>query len=407
MYLRLALLNTFRNKRRALLNILMIAGGVTGIILFEGFSHHVLGLMRDVSTKSNYGHMQVAKKSFWNKSSDDSAENLISDGDRIVAELRKLPGVLSVSGRISFFGLLGNGERTVGASAFSIDPVAEPEVLKSYKIVDGRTLTAEDAATTNILMGAGLARALKVKPGADLTIIAVTYDKVINAIDVQVQGMFETALVELDDTAFVLPVSAAQRLLDTKNVEKIVVRLHDTDRTDSVMTAVQDRISSDVGELLAKPWYVLDRLYWQVRDFYSIQNTIVATIIISLILLGILNTLSMSVFERTGEIGTMRSLGAKRRQVIAQFVLEGAVLTGFGIVAGTVCGIALATIINGLKLEVVLPNTSAPIFVHIDMVPKAFAVAWSLTFVAAIVASIIPAYRITKLRIVDALRYNI
>src|SRR5690606_16866896 len=122
----------------------------------------------------------------------------------------------------------------------------------------------------------------------------------------------------------------------------------------------------DLGKtMVVKPWYEIAKLYRQVEEFNRVQNLVLEVIILSLILLGILNTIGMSVFERTGEIGTIAALGENATAIVAQFVLEGAILGFLGSIAGVGCGALLTAFINWLEIQLVMPGASQPLTVNL------------------------------------------
>jgi putative ABC transport system permease protein len=237
-----------------------------------------------------------------------------------------------------------------------------------------------------------------------VTVLAQTYDGVVNAFDVEVVGVFQTGISEFDDNTLLIPIHLAQRLLDTNKVEQIVVGLDSTDNTFAVQTELQRRLG---GTIEVKPWWEIARLYNQIVAFNGVQMHIVEGIILSLILLGILNTIGMSIFERTGEIGTIAALGETQRTIRTQFVLEGVILG----VLGAFCGVALGAleiqVINAMNIQVVMPGASTSFPVRLLLYVAAFRDAAILAVLAAGLAALIPAMRASRMNIAEALRRNL
>lgn len=402
MRLKIAFRNVLRNKRRTLLNVFMIAGGVSALIVFNSFVLSVINGLRDVTIKTQTGHLQVATPGYWSKTARTPKEALLNDYTKIQKRISKHPRVKSASGRLTFFGLISKGDQSTSAQGMSFDPQMDGNLGRSYQFVSGHGFKSANAF--ELAIGSGLAANLGTRVGDRVTILANTYDGVVNALDMEVVGIFTTSVSSIDDRTFILPLKMAQKLLDTQRVEKIVVNLKDTEETDEVM----EYLEKDLGRsMVVKPWYEIARLYKQVAEFNRVQNVVLEVIILSLILLGILNTIGMSVFERTGEIGTVAALGERGSTIVAQFVLEGAILGFLGSVAGIGCGAILTQIINALEIHLVMPGASQPLVVNLGFYFRAFFDAALLSILAGTLAAIFPAIRASRMNIANALRHNI
>jgi putative ABC transport system permease protein len=401
MRLRMAWRNTFRNKRRTTLNVLMIAGGVSAVIVFEGFTHNLIIGLREVTIKTQSGHLQIAKNSFWNRSNKNPKTTLMPNYEKLMHEIRRNPHVTYVSGRLSFFGLISHGDQSISAKAVSFDPGAEKSRGQSFGFISGRGL--KKGAPFEVALGSGLAKRLRLKAKDRVTILAYTYEGAMNALDMEICGIFQTDISEFDDNVFLIPLVSAQTLLDTKSVEQIVVGLDNTENTNPVLAELGARLP----HVRVKPWYVLATLFKQVSSFTMVQNYVMECIILFLVLLSIMNTIGMSISERTGEIGTVRALGEPERQVLLQFLIEGIILGGLGWGIGAGISAALALGVNASNIPIVMPGASSVIPLQIDLILRAFIDAFLLSLVAAAIAAFVPSWRASKIRIVDALRWNI
>lgn len=405
MRLRIAIRNTFRNKRRTALNVFMIASGVTSLVLFRGFSYQMLRDVREGMIHSDIGHLQVAQNSLWQQTAENPKDNLIPSYSALLERTRANPSVEAAAGRITFFGLVGSRDKSVAAQVLSIDPAFEKERMKQVNLIQGKALDSNSGQ--RMLLGAGLARSIRAKLGDSLNLLGYTYDGVVNAFDMEVSGIFQSGMSEIDNTTALVTLNMAQKLLDTDSVEKIVVYLKDTDHTDRAQHELSSNVFSATPTLKAKNWVELATIYHDLSEFYKVYDGVIEVIILCLVLIGILNTVGMSIFERTGEIGTMRALGETERNVVSQFILEGAVLGFFGGLTGVVSGIIIASILNAIEIPLTLPLASLPIPLKIALPFSIFIQAIILILVTSVVAAAIPALRATRLNIVDALRRNI
>lgn len=401
----IALRNSFRNKRRSLLNICMIAGAVSTIIVFEGFTHYMVMGLRETTIETQTGHLQLANPSYWNRTSEQRKDNLIADYEKILNELDKDKRVKYAVGRTEFFSLVSLGNRSVSARTISLDPAKEKSRNKYFKFIKGKPLHPKNLY--QIALGRGLAQQLRAKPKDRMSVLTQTYDGVVNAIDVEISGIFATDIKEFDDSTILMPLKTAQKLLDTVGVEQIVVGLKDTDDTAIVKNMLETKLTRMGSNVKVKDWESVATLYRQVSTFNKVQNTVVQVILMSLVLLSILNTVGMSIAERTGEIGTVRALGERRKTIVYQFLLEGLMLGFFGVIAGTIWGFIAAKGFNALQVPMTLPGASTPIFVQIDIVGNAIAMGAALGIITTLVAAILPANRASKMNVIEALRHNI
>ncbi len=399
----IAFRNLWRNPRRTVLNLVMISSGMAAIIVFKGFTANLLIKIQTVQIDNQFGHLQLASEKMWQQSADDSPKARLTEFDPgFLAQINKIPGVVSTSGRISFAGLISNADRSTSAMGVSFDPDREPQMRDHLKILQGRNFSK--GASFEVLLGSGLMGQLGAKVGDQLTILSYTFDGAVNAMDVEFVGQFSTGGSEIDESAFFIPLATAQKLLDTKAVQQLVVRLDKTEETSRVMKTVEQILPAGIG---VRSWEQLAHFYVQIVNFTNVQNFIIEWIILLLGLLAIANTVGQSVTERIGEIGTVRAIGDSRFEIIYQFLLEGVLLGISGGILGCIFGIAAAALVTSLKIPIYPPGASFPIPIEVDLVPSVFRDSFLLTCMTALIATIIPAMRASRLNIVEALRRNI
>jgi len=181
--------------------------------------------------------------------------------------------------------------------------------------------------------------------------------------------------------------------------------LNDTHQTDAALAALRNTLSQDRFEIV--PWYQLADFYNKTTVLFTKQVQAIKLIIALIILLGISNTMTMNVVERTGEIGTAMALGVKKFDILRQFLCEGALIGGIGGALGILIGWLLATIISSIGIPMPPPPGMArgyigEILLTSNMVLEALALAIFTT----LIASVYPAWKASRMQIVDALRHN-
>ena len=405
MRLKIAFRNLMRNQRRTFLNVLMIAGGFAAIVIFQGFAENLLNNLRGVAINNQFGHFQVAKNNYWDINPDDSIiDRMVTNPPEINKAISKDPNINYAAGRIEFFGLVSSGDRTVSARFIGFDPAVEKKMANSLTIVDGENFNLSEDYNKTFLVGKGLADYIGVRTGDDLTILTYTHDGVINAADLKLKGKFLTTVAEVDNTTAYLPLDVAQKLLDTNSVDKMIVILNDGSKLDQSVALAKTNVDSSIA---VKPWQELATMAMQVEDFFKVQNNVIGLIIIALVLLSISNTIGMSIFERIGEIGTLRAIGNTSKDIVRDFVTEGFILGLAGSFLGILLSYALSNFINLFEIPMVIPNASVPINIRIIWITKSYFLSSVISIITASLATYISASRISKINIVDALRYNI
>jgi len=269
-------------------------------------------------------------------------------------------------------------------------------------MTSGEALSASEPK--GIVIGKGLADNLGVKTGDQVVLIANRKSGGINAVEVRVRGLFATATKAYDDSALRLPIDVARQLLDVSGAHVWVVILDETARTDGVVDRVRTIVADDRLEIT--PWHQLADSYNKTVALLSKQVGVLKVIIAAIIILSISNTLTMTVLERTSEIGTMMALGARRSTILRRFLSEGAVLGVLGGLIGVIAGVALAIAISAVGIPMPAPPGVArgymgEVRTTFPLVFDAFA----LAVVTTLIASYYPAWKASRMVIVDALRH--
>ena len=406
LYLKLAIRNVFRNRRRTLITLAAMGFGAAAIIVFGGFVHSIYFGVRESTIRSQVGHIQIYRKGYSDKGNMAPYDYLIGDYAGLRAELLKLEHVKAVTARLGLSGLVSTGDTTTAFVGTGVQPESETDLSALAVIVDGKELASRDPR--GITLGVGLARAFGVKPGDDLTLLSTTRAGSINALAVKVRGVWESGEKAYDDRFLRLGLPEVQRLLDVENgeVQSVVLLLDKTESTAAVRAAI-DRLIRDTGlDLEVRTWEDLALRYHQVRELFGRIFGVLTLIVSIMVVFGITNTMTMAIFERTREIGTVMALGTRRRGVISMFVLEGVALGALGGVLGVLLGIGLAKAISAFGIQLPPPPGSTRGFVvNIFIVPEVLIQAFRLSLVTAALASLYPAWRAARLNVVEALRH--
>jgi len=267
----------------------------------------------------------------------------------------------------------------------------------------GRMLAAGEMET--VIVGEGLASNLAVNVGDRIVLMANTKTGGLNAVEVTVGGLFATISKAYDDVAVRMPLATAQQLLRVNGAHTWVILLDDTDTTPRVFADLQAALPPRTYDVV--PWWRLSDFYNKSAELFAKQVTVMKFIIGFLIVLSISNTLMMSVVERTGEIGTAMALGTKRADVLRRFLAEGMVLGVSGAAIGLAVGAGLAAVISRIGIPVPPPPGMTHGYIGEILVTAELAVGAAVLGIGTtLLASLYPAWKASRMVIVDALRHN-
>jgi putative ABC transport system permease protein len=400
--LRLALRNILRLRRRSLIAVAAIGFGIISMMLAAGFIEWIFWANREGVSVTQLGHIQVTQPGYHQTGKSDPFAFLLPEDSPALQSIRKNRDVKSITPRLSFNGLISHGEHTISFIGEGIDPNHDPST-KYLNVVAGDLLANEEPK--GILLGAGLAANLGVKTGDLVVLLASTASGGINAIEGRVRGLVSTSMKAFDDSLLRVDIGLARELLRTSGAHVWVVGLSNTDFTERVTQSLLQAKSLEAFEVT--PWTILADFYNKTVELLTRQIQVVKVIIGMIIVLSIGNTMTMSVLERTTEIGTAMALGLRARRILRMFMLEGALLGAIGGGVGIIIGYTTALIISYVGIPMPpAPGMSMGFVAAIRITPGIVVDAFLLAMITTLLASIYPAWRASRLVIVDALRHN-
>lgn len=398
----LILRNLLRHRRRSAVAILSVAFGIAALVVASGFIEWMFVDFREATIESQYAHIQVTRPNYHENGRADPFKYLLPE-DTAAAQLGKVAHARSWGPRLGFTGLVSRGDSTVSFVGEGYNPATDLTGDRSLRIVDGKKLGAADQ--DKIMLGKGLATQLGAKAGDPVVVLVDNPNSGLNAIDATVAGIFESVSRAYDDSAVLVHIAAARNLLKVPGAHSWLVYLDET--KNSAAAAAELRVGLDAKQYEVRTWDQLAEFYARAVDLFRQQLDVVRFIVIAIILLGISNTMMMSVMERTGEIGTSMALGIKRRALLGQFVLEGGLI---GLIGG-LGGLMLAFLI-GLGIDIMYiempppPGLTRGYIAHVLMTPGIVIEAMLIAVLTTTLASFYPAWKASRMVIVDAIRQN-
>jgi putative ABC transport system permease protein len=398
---RIAFRNVFRNRRRTALTLVVIVFGVVALIFFGGYKEVTFRNLRESTIRNRLGHMQVYQQGALKAKSEKPLDHGLENVAVIRAAIEQDPRVKTTAAQINLTGLITNGDKSETFLGTAVEPERDRS-MGSQKMVSGTFLSSGE--TDAVIIGKGLAETLNVKPGDFLTLMTTTVTGSLNAMDVRVAGVFSTGVREYDDRAVKIPLVGAQQLLQTQKVEKLLVMLKDTADTAAAKSTIEQLFAAKRWPLEVRDWSQLATFYHQVVLLYNGIFGFLGIVVFAIVVLSVANTIMMAIFERTREIGTLMSMGTTRSRIWSMFLLEGLFVGILGGVIGLVAGYALAQLVNTMHIQLPPPpgytrGYALELLLHAPVLIQSVLVA----VITATVSAIFPAFKASRMKIVDAL----
>ncbi|MCU0255669.1 MAG: FtsX-like permease family protein [Vicinamibacterales bacterium] len=421
-----------RNRRRNLATATAILLGYAGLVLIGGY---VVRIERFLRTNAVYlgpsGHVVVYREGGLERAASRPSRYSLSPGHQAaIAE------VLRADARVEFFGrylrgqgLAGNGCRTLPFEATGVEPEVEARVLAHPVVrreaadfarpLRGRLVSQSADVEGAVGLSAGLAEMLgkprvhdevgrldafvvpvcdsdeakaQIAADANVQLAALTFDGSLGAVDGEVVNVFHTPSSNTEDQTVVTSLALLQQLYDTEDVTFVAAFLHEAGEADAVAGDLRGALAARgvPAEVFTYRDYDVNPYYAGTMQFLGSLVTIIGVLVITVVVLGVVNAATLTVYERTREMGTFRALGYTRRQVSALLVREMLLLSLVAMAAGLVLAFGVAAAVNASDIRfsppgvpgsvqlTVTPNLAIAAVVALAMLPLSLLATWAV-----------------------------
>jgi ABC-type lipoprotein release transport system permease subunit len=401
---RIAIRDLGRNKRRSALTLIAVMMGLALVIALHGFEMGAIQGAIDDNIRIQTGHVQVRAESYEKDKVSLKWDDLLEEPQALAAQAQSLAEVRAAAPVLWASGILGTVQESVGVQVFGIDPLSEIEVPFREGLVAGEFLAPDDRS--GVLISQRLANNLGLAVGDDVSLLVNTSGEQPDEATFTIRGLYDSGFPAFDEATIFMPLAKAQAFTRAgERASAVVVLLHDRETADAVASALR------APGLALLTWRDLNQL--MVEGVQSAMGFLymIYLIVLAIVAVVVANTLLMSVFERTREMGILAALGMKGRQIMAMFVLESATLGAIGVILGVLLGSLgvyyLAT--EGIYLGDMAANAVSADIAYGETMYAAFQ--WADTAVLSVVcwvimllASLYPAWFATRREPIDALR---
>jgi putative ABC transport system permease protein len=410
-YIKLAFRNIVRNRKRSLATILIISLGFIALGVIGGILNNIFSRIREQAiVNEKHGHITFVKKGFFDNGKIEKEKYLFNKAelDGITRIIKANPEVSLATPRLGLYGIVSNGNASSIFLTEATVPVDDKKLLNTK--VDGRSASPnlvylDENATgrTKVAVGEELAFNLKLKKGSLITLLTNTKDGIANAVDVEVERIYNTGNPATNDKFVLTDLAAMQELYDTEGADKIVVVLNNQNAIDKVQTQLQADLTKAGFSVESKKWNEISLSYDKVHNMFNVIFRVLMVIITAIVLLTLLNTLQMTVAERTREIGALRAIGMLRKSVVKMFTIEGVTLTIIGIAVALPILLILRQVLQWLNISFIPPVASISIPINLIFNPFYIIPVVVLFMVVTVISSTIVSRRIAKQPVVTSL----
>jgi len=327
----MALRDLGRNRRRSFFSALALGMGLALLMLIAAFITGEYRGAMDTSIKLHSGHLQVRVKTYDESKSSLAWEDLIEDPAATAAQIASLQQVKVATPRLFATGIVSKEEQSVGVRIIGIDPPSEANAPFRDGLVNGTFLSADDRE--GVLIGQALADKTGLQANDQIDLLVNTSNGDVDDQLFTIRGIYTTHTPGYDESTILMPLAKAQAITRTENhASTVFVLLKNIDDTDPVVAALQG------SQYQVKTYLQLNEILTQTEQFSKSYMVMIYLIVLAVTATVIVNTLIMSVFERTREIGILSAIGMKASRIMAMFFAESAVLAAGGILMGLVLG---------------------------------------------------------------------
>jgi ABC-type antimicrobial peptide transport system permease subunit len=361
-----ALRNLMRQPIRTLLTMTAIGLAMMSVISMGAMAE---GLLGEVTAFAGGQGVQLVGMQA------DASIDLSTIDEGIVRRIGAMDGIAHVEGFLT-------GYTALGDLPFFIVLGYQP---RGYAIRDFRVVEGEPLETNRqIILGRVAAENLERDVGDTLRILDIPF---------RVVGIYETG-VPMQDGGGVISLRSAQTIFGQPHkISFLGIRLDDPRQAEEVANAIETRFPEVAISLTSK--FTEDVTDLQFMEYMTWGIAFMALVVGGA---GMMNTMVMSVFERTREIGVLRALGWRKRQILGMIMRESLALSLLGGTAGIAAGVGISLMLNQVPIMAG--------FLKLSFSPMLFIQAFSTALVLGAVGGAYPAWRASRLRPVEALRYE-
>ena len=405
MFARVAWRNLWRHRLRTWLAVGGVAFAIFLVSVMTAFQAGVYGPWIESATSLVTGHIQIQHPAYFD---DPKVEHTIPAGTEFVRTLERADGVVGATARVEAFALVSVGERSYGALVMGVDAEREAALFDlANHVREGEYLPRSDSA----FIGASLATNLGVSLGDEIVALGTAKEGGVAALVLTVDGIFETGRADLDRSILQAPLATMQAAFELGDaVHRVVVKTGDANRTVGVIDEIAPLVPDEARML---DWDELLPELKQSIELDRIGAQMMYWLLMIIVAMSVVNSFIMTVFERTREFGMLIAIGMRPNAIVGMLTIEALGIWALGAACGLLAcvatvlplgmvGIRVADIAEGVErmhAQLMVPEALYP-----ALSADAMLAAPLVMLAGTLIAALVPALRVRRMRPVEALR---
>ena len=404
MFLKLAWLNIWRNKRRTLITTASVFFAVLLAVATRSMTDGIyVNMIHNVVSYSS-GYLQIHQKGYWEEQ---SIDNTFEQNNVLTQILLDNQDVEHIIPRLETFALASYAEKTKGVLILGIDSEKEKEVNNLHeKVVEGKYIeTINDNA---VVLGEGLASQLKLKTNDTIVLLGQGYHASSAAGKYRVMGIIKLGSPELNNNIVYMPIQTAQSMHGAENrLTAISIMLDKSSSLKTLKSSLEKQIDIDSYEIMS--W---KEMMPEMDQFITADSTghyIIIGVLYVIISFGLFGTLLMMTFERSRDFGILVAIGMKKRYLAVILLLESLMISLIGCLAGVFGGILVVQWFTKHpihftgELQEIYENYGIEPIIYFSDDEKIFIAQTLIVLVLSTLLAFYPCYKVMKLKPIEAI----
>jgi len=400
---KLAFRNIFRQRRRSLLTAMSMAGGyilcVFSFSLSEGSYDNAISFF----TLDHTGHVQIHQDDYYLRP---KIHKTIDEPESLSALLDDNDAIESHTLRVFAPAIAYSDTDNTPAQVIGVDLERERSTSTlEDKVSSGSYIDSEldGEGYYSAMIGAGISNSLNIGIGDELILISQGADGSI-ANDIYIVNAIVGDRDSPDKSTVFLPLGAAQEFLSMfGRVHEVSILLRNDNAAREEAALLQDQLP----ELTVSPWQVVESTFYQSMQTDKQGNNFSMGVIVFIVFVGVLNTVLMSVLERTREFGVLKAIGSRPLKIALLITLETGLLATLSVLAGVVVTLPLIAWFTYVGIELAQPmDVGGVVMSHLtgEMSLFVFGIPLVLIIIFAILVSIPTGIRAARIPPTEAMR---
>lgn len=336
--LKLGWKNISRNKKRTFFTITAITVGITMLVFASSYIEGVMNSTTEVAKRMRTGHVKIMTSEYSRLERIIPKEELVLNSEDLSERIRKIADVKLVSQMVKFNALISKDELNEPGLVVG----ADPEAIRIHMGIDKRLISGEyfNNGKKEVMIGRLFAEKMGIKVDDELLLVTTDINYSTYALPFRVSGIFNTGFTYIDKHMLFVPLKFGREILDCGNSShEILIYLDDQDKAVEFASSIKNIINegSYGKSLTAIPWEddgIIGELMPMAKQIWQK----ILGIILLIVAIVILNTMLMIVMERYQEIGVLKAMGLKSREVFSMIITEAMFIGIIGSFLGVLLG---------------------------------------------------------------------